>query len=837
MRKVRWLILSAVCGLPVAHAQDAAPSPQPSADAPATVVTSSGAPVGAASPGGLRVSPGLRVPTGDSEARPVFLEADKVDGDPQGVVTLTGNAQVRRADAVLKGDVISYRSETGELDAQGSVRLMRDATLVTGPGLRYNIDADTGEIDEPVFRLGANGASGTASHATLLSRSRMRLMDATYRGCPCPNPSWEIRSRQVDLDFDRNEGVARNGVLYFKDVPILASPYLTFPVKQERKSGFLIPTYGTSTNGGIDISLPYYLNLAPNYDMTLIPRYMSKRGLQAGAEFRYLGRGYAGRMTGTYLPDDQETGTDRWMYSTKHRQLLGDGFFLDWDVSRVSDIDYFRDFSSLGLNESTTSHLRQRGRVGWNSKYVKSYVQVYKYQTLYDENAASRNPQYDKEPELVVKASRYNWNGFDLELDSAATRFRKPLGEQLVSGSWNDRRFGPDGERYTAYPTISFPVVRSGWYIIPKAGVHMSRYETDWHTSGRTGFSDCRSASLGNWASSYCNDYDNAYGQPDDGGRSRTQPIFSVDAGMTFDRDASLFGKPSLQTLEPRIYYLRVPYRKQDSLPVYDTNLSDFSFAQAFQENIYSGGWDRIVNADQITLGLTSRFLDADTGFERLSLSAGQRIYFEDQLVTLPREVSRSDARSEFLFGSTAALTDTLSSQLAVQYNPYDNEWDRAMIALRWKPQRLAMISTSYRYQRDHLDEGDRPIPYQPRGQNQISVAFQWPFTDRWYGVGRVDYSLRRADARGSQPAERPRITQAIAGLEYKGDCCWTGRVVFQRYAVDADDSNTAVFFQLELNGLGSLGTDPIDLLSRSVPGYESINPPIPAATSFERYE
>lgn len=823
VRKVRCLILSVVCTLSVANAQGVEPAAQRAASAPAAASLA-----GSASTGfGLRVSPGLRIHQVGDEALPAFLEADQIDGDDQGVVTLTGNAQVRRMDAILKGDVIKYRRETGDLDAQGSVRLLRDATLITGPGLKYNIDADTGELDEPVFRLGTNGGSGSASHALILSRSRMRLKDVIYTGCPCPNPSWEIRSKQVDLDFDRNEGVARNGVLYFKDVPILASPYLTFPVKRERKSGFLLPTYGTSSQGGIDIMVPYYVNLAPNYDMTLMPRYMSKRGVQAGGEFRYLGRSYAGRMTGTYLNNDHQTGTNRWMYSTVHRHLLPNGFFADWDISRVSDINYFRDFSSLGLNESTTSYLRQRGRLGWTSRYVRSYVQVYKYQSLYDDDAVSRNPQYDKEPELVVKAARYNWGGFDLELDSAATRFRKPMGEQLIAGSWQDKRFGPDGERLVAYPSISYPIVRSGWYITPKAGVHMSRYQTRWHASGRDT----------SWASSYRDSYDNYYGAPDDGSVSRVQPIFSVDAGMTFDRDTTLFGKPSLQTLEPRVYYLRVPYREQSSLPVYDTNLSDFSFSQAFQENIYSGGWDRIVNADQVTLGLTTRFLDADTGFERLSLSGAQRIYFEDQRVTLPREVARTDVRSEFLLGATAALTDTLSTQAALQYNPYETEWDRAMIGLRWKPQRLTMISAAYRYQRDHLTEQGTRVPYSPRGQNQISIAFQWPFTDRIYGVGRVDYSLRRAAAIGSLPEERPRVTQAILGLEYKGDCCWTGRVVFQRYAVDANDSNTAVFFQLELNGLGSLGTDPMDLLSRSVPGYESINPPIPAATTFERYE
>lgn len=809
MRTVRWLTLFAVCGVQAAYAQGSEP---PSPDTAVSVP-------------GLRLSPGLRMHALTEDEMPVFLEGDEIDGDPTGEVTLTGNAQVRRIDTVLKGDRINYRKETGELDAEGSVRLMRDASLVTGPSLKYNIDADTGEVQEPNFWLGANGGAGRAVHADILSRSRMRLTDVVYTGCPCPNPSWEIRASRVDLDFDENEGVARNGVLYFKDFPILASPYLTFPVKRERKSGFLVPTYGTTSNSGFEISTPYYFNLAPQYDFTLTPRYLSKRGMQTGGEFRYLGASYVGQVSGTYLARDQETGDKRWLYSAQHRQLLGNGFYTDWNVSGASDNDYFRDFSSLGLNEATTTYLPKRGRLGWSSRYVRSYVQVYRYQTLFDEAATSRNPMYNKEPELSLRAARYEWGGFDAVMDSSMVWFRKPLGEQLIGGNWTDRRFGPDGQRLSVYPTLSYPIVRSGWYVTPKAGVHMSRYQTDWYANSSRN------------AGSYNNLYRNAYGSPSDGSETRTQPIFSVDAGMTFDRDTTLFGKPALQTLEPRVYYLRVPYREQQSLPVYDTSLSDFSFAQAFQENIYTGGWDRIVNANQVTLGLTTRFLDADSGFERFTLSGGQRIYFEDQRVTLPNEVPRSDVRSEFLLGSTAALTDTLSTQVNLQFNPYDKDWDRAMIGLRWKPQRLAMVSASYRYQRDSLTETNARVPYSPRGQNQVSVAFQWPFTNRWYGIGRLDYSLRRAPEIGSTPAEHRRITQAIAGLEYKGDCCWTGRMVFQRYAVDANDSNTAVFFQLELHGLGSLGTDPMQLLSRSIPGYESITPDTPPATTFERYE
>ena len=802
MRKVQWFVLSAVCVAGASQAQSlrVAPSLSDSREERAEQAAQ-------AESRELRVSPRLRMHKLTDDEISSYLEADQMDGSPDSRIVLTGNAQVRRIDTVLKGDRIDYNRNTGDINTQGSARLLRDGTLVTAPSLVYNVDNETGQIENPNFWMGASGGFARAEHGDIFSRSTMRLSGVTYSGCDCEVPSWYIKSRTLDLDFDENEGIARNGVLYFKDVPLLASPYLTFPIKKERKSGLLLPTYGLSSNSGFEYAQPYYLNLAPNYDATITPRILSKRGVQLGAEFRYLQPTYNGVMSGTYLQSDRETGEARWLFSSRHNQVLGGGFTADWDINRVSDDDYFRDFSTIGLNEASRTYLPSTGGVNWASRYIQTRVSASKYQTLQDLDAPIL-PQYDKLPELSLRASRYNWGGFDTEMDVSAIRFSRP--------KFQGQRFGQNGDRLTAYPTISFPVVRSSWYVTPKFGVHATQYQGTERFGGNP----------------------NALTDPSMYRRSdsRTLPIGSVDAGMTFERDASLFGKSAVQTLEPRLYYLYVPYRDQSRMPVYDTSLADFSFLQAFQENIYSGGWDRISNANQLTAALTTRWLDADTGFERLSLSAAQRLYFADQRVTLPGETPRENVRSDYLVGATAALTDTLSTELAAQYNPYESQVSRVLASTRWRPQRLTSVTLSYRYQRDPTTN----IGFLPVGQNQVSLAFQWPFTNRIYGIGRIDYSLGRDTPNTfvSDPDQyNSRITQAIAGLEYKGDCCWTGRVVFQRYAVAAQQENTALFFQLELNGLGALGTDPMGLLSRSISGYQSVNPSTPAGTSFERYE
>ncbi|AOB33451.1 LPS biosynthesis protein [Bordetella sp. H567] len=768
---------------------------------------------------GLRSSPGLRVHRLTSDQMPAYLEADTIDSDPDSNVTLSGSAQVRRLDTVLKGDKITYHRASGEVDSQGGARLMRDGTLITAPAMQYSLDTNSGQMSAPDFWLGATGGFAKADHADIFSRSTMRLQNTTYTGCGCAEPSWYIKSQSVDLDFDENEGVARNGVLYFKDVPILASPYMTFPIKKERKSGFLLPTYGSTSRSGFEIQTPYYFNLAPNYDATLYPRLLSKRGLQLGGEFRYAGPGYGGVLAGTYLPSDAQTGEKRWMYSSRHAQDLGDGFYTSWDINGVSDNDYYRDFSTIGLNYASTTYLPRQGLVGWSNQYWQTYAQVYKYQTLQDVNALIV-PPYDKIPELSLRGQRYNFHGFDAEFASTATRFQRTLvgPAENLTGAINGH-YGPDGDRLKMYPTLAFPIVRPGWYVTPKVGYNFTQYQsTNWYG--------------GDWNNLGTTNYPSSM--------SRGLPIFSVDSGMTFERDTTLFGKDSLQTLEPRLYYLRVPYRNQSKLPNYDTALADFSFAQAFEENIYTGGWDRIANANQLTAALTTRWLDANTGFERLSASVGQQVYFEDQRVTLPNESPRTNVRSNFLAETTAALTDTLSTTVSAQYDPYNSRFQQGLVSARWAPQRLTSVSLSYRYQRDPPTVSTGAQQSYVQGQNQISMAFQWPFTQRIYGVGRVDYSLHTGpitDSNGVPTQDSRRITQAIAGLEYKGDCCWTGRVVFQRYAVAADEVNTAVFFQLELTGLGALGTDPLKLMRRSIPGYESVNPPPQPGTTFERYE
>lgn len=742
---------------------------------------------------------------------------------------LEGGAQVRRSDVILKGDRITYDRGIAQIRSEGNARLYQEGNLFTGEEIEYNIDAESGEFLGPVYSF-ADGSSGHADFADMLDKNHLRLFNATYASCPCPAPSWFLSADQVDLYDDENKGVARNATLYVADVPVFWSPYFTFPVRQEKKTGFLTPTFSYSTRSGADIIAPYFINLAPNYDATLYPRWLSKRGLMLGGEFRYLKPNYSGQITGAYIAKDKKFNNEkRWNYGIVHRhklgKLFGFNFGLNINWNKASDGNYFRDLDTLELNEADRTFLTQSASLTFSGhKYWRGFLRWQQFQGLHDLNLNNEEPgrgvyaQYERKPELSIRGARYDWGGFDLSTANTLTRFEFPKFPAYLKGGENiwrnyngHRRY--DGTRFTSYSTISYPIVRPGWYITPKVGLHFAHYETDWYTDRNgPGF--------------------RAQDKSQVRSQSRTVPIFSIDSGMTFERDTTFFGNAAKQTLEPRLYYLYIPYREQSSIPTYDTSVSQFGFGTAFTENRYSGGWDRINNANRLTLGITSRWLDAGTGVERLAVQVAQSFSFEPQKVTLSDYERLANNRSEFLAALSARLTDKLNTEAAIQYDPYEKKIAQSMVSMRWNPKRLTSVSLSYRYQRDPFERGvsstGDPLYYQYQlpGKENLVIAGQWPITERINAVGRLDYSIKEK-----------RSTQSIAGIEYKGECCWAARLLFQRYAVASEKTNSRVYFQLELSGLGALGSDPMKTIRDNIPGYESTEVPMPVRSTFERYE
>ena len=707
---------------------------------------------------------------GEPETRgALFLRADRLEGS-QTRVTAEGRVELRTHRETVLADKLSYAIPEQTIYGDGDVVLRRGFDWITGPQLEYKRDTETGFFRAPRFFVAEANAHGDAKEIRFNGPDHYEAVDASYTTCIAPHPDWYLRGEQLEVDNLRKVGTARNVSVHFLDVPVLYAPWLQFPLSNERKSGFLTPTLGSTGVRGFEISTPYYLNLAPNYDATLTPRYMTKRGLQMGAQFRYLlgddtpPLGVAvGEMNAEFLPHDRSTGENRYALAWKHNEQ-----FTPWlggfiNLNKVSDDKYFADFADRIAVTSQKTLPREAGIVATHGPW-SFLARAQSFQTLQDPEAPVV-PPYNRLPQVLASLSDTDWLGLTWSGTGEYARFTQ---DQLA----------PTGERFVLYPTAAFHRQGAAWFFTARAGVHMREYTLDRTT-----------AALPEQHPSYA------------------IPITSLDAGLVFERDVTVLDTPLTQTLEPRAFYVYIPYKNQTEAPVFDTALDDFNFSQLFAENRYIGN-DRVGDANQLTLALTSRYLDRETGAERLRLAVGQRFYFQDQRVSL-NEPLRSASTSDFLVGAEGRLSEAWSLASLLQYNLDASDVERFNVGVRYTPAPGRALNATWRYTRALADAsgGFEQI-------KQIDLSGQWPVSDRWTLIGRWNYSV--ADHK---------TLEAVAGIEYNADC-WVLRVVGQRLTTTTQQATTSVFVQLELNGLARVGTSPLELLRRSVPGYLPTNDP-----------
>ncbi len=675
-----------------------------------------------------------------------------------------GSVKIRRDATRLEADAVSYDQLTDMVDAAGNVKLFRGTDVVTGPHLQLYVDEQKGKFDEPSFQIerqrtttsgGRSGKMtvkgfGSAESMELLGENHYILKNALFTTCESNDPDWYLKAKELDLDYNRNDGNGSGATFHFGGAPIFYTPAIAFPLTGDRRSGLLAPTFGTSNVTGVDLTIPYYFNLAPNYDDTLVPRILTRRGIQLNNEFRYLTPTFSGQLQTEYLPNDRVTGEDRSAISFQHMQTFGYGFSGRVNYNAVSDKDYFNDLSSR-VTQTSTDTLFREGALSWtNGSWFTSNVLAQRLQTI------AGTPQYNRLPEVSGQAYFPELNGFSLRVPFDATYFQ--LGN------------ADTGWRSYTYPQIQYNFVRPAGFITPKAGLHITQYSLDERvTAGPSN-------------------------------ETRVLPIFSLDSGLFFDRQTEFRGKTYEQTLEPRLYYLNVPYRFQDDLPVFDTALADYNFGQIFSENIYSGQ-DRWANANQITAAISSRLINSETGVELLRASFGTRYYFNDQRVTLPGTGTRTGQIADLLAQFSGQVLPSTTLDLFTQYNPRDGEMERLNLGVRYRPGFARVLSMSYRYLRDQYTD--------------LDFAIQWPIYGNFYGVARVS---------GDQKADK--LTEALAGVEYNGGC-WVFRGLGHRLLNTSGLYTTAYYIQFEFGGVVSVGNSPVSLLERSVVGYGRINQPV----------
>jgi LPS-assembly protein len=746
---------------------------------------------------------------------PVFLTADRVEGRADEVSEASGNVEMRRAGTQMFADSAIYRPLDDEIEAAGHVRLLQEGVEVNSPEMRMHLTEQVGYADEAKYRIvrtarsrfyepsktipSANAAasSGSISGAPMMlnipnsyglptrvneervvegngeadridfeGENQMTLTNGTYSTCKPADPDWYLKASSMHLDLDEGDAVGRHARLWFEGVPILYAPVATFPVSNERRSGLLHPHFSLSTRNGLDLVAPYYWNMAPNYDMTLYPRYMSKRGTQLATDTRYLDYNYRGYLRFEYLPNDEIRQRDRWGYRIEHWHTLGQGLtgYINWNG--VSDDYYWQDLSSRLLLTSQVQLPKQAMLSYTPAPWLQTNLQVLRYQTLQPDPTTTIAKPYFLEPQMNIigyKADVLN-TGSDLTLIGQVSRFthQYPIPQQ------------GQGDRLVFYPQLSMPIIGTAFQVTPKVGVHMSQYSLENRTDGGP-------TTL-----------------------SRTLPTFSLDSTLFMEREDNWRGTGYVQTLEPRLYYVYIPYKDQSQFPVFDSGVADFNFAQIFSENRYTG-YDRLNDANQLTAALTTRLLDGQTGAERFKAMFGQRYYFSPQRVTIAGETTRQADFSNAVAAVNGLIAPKTYGDAAWEYSYRESQTARFAAGVRYQPELGKVISGSYRYTNAMLTS-------QPSNVDQFDIAGQWPISGQWSVVGRQNWSLRDKKS-----------LETIAGTEYNAGC-WTLRVVAQRLGAVSGTANTTLFVQLELHDFASIGASPISLLRRTVPGYGKTN-------------
>lgn len=757
----------------------------------------------------LRSSPMLeeRISPRQSQEGAIFISGQRLVVRPDLDTTVQGQASLRKPGLSLQADRMVYDQSQDVLEASGGIRLSRPGSQFQGTDLKLQVDSFQGRVSQPVFEFFANGAHGTAAELQFIDPSRAVVHQANYTTCrrtPGPDwlPAWLLKATRMSIDDEESTVKAEGVQIRFQNLPEVAIPAVNFPLTNERRSGFLPPIVGVTTRNGAEIAQPYYFDIAPNRDATVTTHVMSKRGVAVDTEFRYLERDYRGQARLNLMPTDTLSDQARWGWSSQHSGSIQTGIEgvgaigLGLNLNRVSDDNYWRDFRRTGL-VLTQRLLPSTGVLHWGQGGFNMSARVQRWQTLQD-LSSTIVPPYDRSPQIAMGYGKWQGDGFDWSVQADTTRFEADFSRipNLVARN---------GERSFVHAQVSRPWIRPWGFIIPKAQLHATRYQLD---------------------------------QPMDNGSAsanRVLPTFSVDSGLVFERQAQWFGRAVAQTLEPRLFYAKTPFRDQSMLPVYDSGITDFNLSTIYSENTFVGN-DRLIDNDALTLGMTSRFFDANNGAELLRIGVAQRIRFSDQRVLLNNaQVPATAGLSDLLVGAGVRWDNRWALDNTVQINNQTNDISRNTLQLRYYPTPYRVLNAAYRLNRglsEQIDLGWQWPLSDLLGRRNAAAESVWTRTagqglgpDRWFTVGRMNFSLKEG-----------RLVESLMGLEYDAGC-WIGRIVFENNQRSIATANTRLLFQLELIGLARVGSSPLAALRNNIPRYQNLRDNPLQPSRFQNYE
>ena len=644
----------------------------------------------------LKASPALSpaVPKGQRMEGPNQVEADRMEGIQNVYFEAEGKVVMRNLREQVEADWIRYDQAADEAHARGNIVLTQERDRLEGSELKLQLTPRLGSMKDVVYALhGKDGGlmRGTAKSIQFQGPDRYQMESATYSTCPANEQDWVLKMDELNLDYIGSLGSARQVHVEYLNVAILYSPWLDFSLDSKRKSGFLTPTYGATTDRGLELIVPWYWNIAPNRDATFTPRLMTRRGLQLGGEFRYLEAHYGGELNLELLPNDNLANRARYRGLIHHQQQFDSRWSGNLNYERVSDNTYFTDLSSM-VSETSQTNIPREASLAFEGGWWRGSGRLQGYQTLQDPAATPLSDSqipYRRLPQLTLSANRPGLVGpsSQFAFSSEFVNFAHP-GTTLSEGS-----------RLHLNPSISMAVNTPYSVFTPKLGWYLTRYDLDNVAAG-------------------------------DRSQTRSLPMFSVDTSLFLERDLVWNGQDFIQTLEPRLYYVYIPLRQQASIPVFDSGVSDLSLDQMFSENQFTSV-DRINDANQLTLAFTSRFLEQSNGMERLEVTLGQRFYFSDQLVTLPGTSARSSNTTDLLGQASGQVNNKLRLSGGLQFNTDTNQIAKANLGGTWRDGPGRLFNADYRYTQGNL--------------NQIDLSAQWPLAPKWHGLTRLNYSIKES--------------------------------------------------------------------------------------------
>ena len=776
----------------------------------------------------------------------VRILADNVSFYREKRSTLTGHVEVQQTQRIVNAQtayvyVDSKTNKVNKIEFLGDVRYLEPGKLMIARKAVINPQDNSGQVEDVLYRFNSDRkkavlpAWGRASVIRRFANQDYFLKLATYSTCAPQDKAWDIQAKSITLNNAKATGVARNAIIRVHEVPVLYTPYLSFPTNKDRKSGFLMPLVGYSNVGGFDLGLPYYWNIAPDQDLTLVPHLYTERGVMMGGEYRFLTPGSTGKIKGDFLPDDrayknflansefefpklQGNSTNRWSYSILENTFFTPDLQLHIDVQQVSDDYYLQDFSS-NLALITQRQLLRQADLTYSTENWVFRGMGQSYQTLHPVNETPISPVYERLPQLMAQGYYYDlpFNA-NLNILGQYDQFHWPI------DTWELPTGMPQGPRFHFNPVLSVPFMKPWGYVTPSVQVVENYYQVQNNGGFQSNYWGLQGnvwEPQTNWLSQR-----NFYG-PKSVSFNRTIPRYSVDSGLFFERNFSFRGEGYRQTLEPRLFYLNVPYHTQTPIPVYDSGFMIFNTDQLFRTNRFSG-FDRIGDANQLAYAVTTRWLIDDTGAERANFTIGQLRYFSDRKVQLCQSPLGYCYDDPNAFGNLSSTYDVspIASRASYNLTPRwgitgDYVWDPATKAtnnadlnLHYQPAMNSIINFGYSY----LINGDvtevRANGASNNALHQALIAFSWPVTERWSTVGAYNHNISKDYS-----------MMSLLGVQYDS-CCWAVRLLGGRAFQNLNASfepqyNRNVYLQILLKGLGSVANgDPYNILTTYIPGY-----------------